>query len=237
MNVDESRSDEAGPESETPSVKGRRARQRLALIGAVALTLIAAALLVYQLADLVDAGSAPPPIVKLDAADAAPVPLGPQAFSFLAQPAAVADLKFVDGDGKALSLSDFRGRPLLLNIWATWCLPCRKEMPSLDRLQAKFDPRKLLVLTLSIDRGGIPAVKKFYADLGLKSLGIYVDQSGGALHKLGLFGIPASLLIDPEGREIGRKLGPAEWDSADTMAALGQHLLVDAPQPAPGASP
>jgi thiol-disulfide isomerase/thioredoxin len=237
MNVDEARSDEARSEPETPSVKGRRARQRLALIGTVVLTLIAAALLVYQLADLIDAGSAPPAIVKLDAADAAPVPLGPQAFSFLAQPEAVADLKFVDGDGKALSLSDFRGRPLLLNIWATWCLPCRKEMPSLDRLQAKFDPRKLLVLTLSIDRGGIPAVKKFYADLGLKSLGVYVDQSGGALHELRLFGIPATLLIDPNGREIGRKLGPADWDSAETIAVIGQHLLVDAPQPATGASP
>src|SRR2546427_178999 len=83
----------------------------------------------------------------------------PKAFSFPNQPMAVADLQFVDGTGKSISLSDFRGRPLLLNIWATWCLPCRKEMPSLDRLQAKFDPQKFLVLPLSIDRGGIPAVE------------------------------------------------------------------------------
>jgi hypothetical protein len=93
------------------------------------------------------------------------------------------------------------------------------------------------VLALSIDRAGLPAVKKFYADLGLKSLGIYVDSSGAALHQLGLIGIPGTLLIDPSGQEIGRKLGPGEWDSAEMIAVLGQHLLVDAPRPAPGASP
>ena len=150
---------------------------------------------------------------------------------------AVTDLKFVDGTGKPVSLSDFRGRPLLLNIWATWCLPCRKEMPSLDRLQAKFDPQKFLVLPLSIDRGGIPAVEKFYEQLGLKSLGIYVDQTGAALHQLGLLGIPATLLINPEGREVGRKLGPAEWDSAEVAAVLREHLVLPAAEPTPGAAP
>ena len=150
---------------------------------------------------------------------------------------AVADLQFVDGTGKSISLSDFRGRPLLLNIWATWCLPCRKEMPSLDRLQAKFDPQKFLVLPLSIDRGGIPAVEKFYEELGLKSVGIYVDQTGAALYQLGLLGIPASLLINPEGREVGRKLGPDEWDSAEVAAILREHLSLSGAEPAAGATP
>ncbi|MBN9010335.1 MAG: TlpA family protein disulfide reductase, partial [Rhizobiales bacterium] len=146
-------------------------------------------------------------------------------------PATVPELKFIDGSEKPLSLANFKGRPVLLNIWATWCLPCRKEMPSLDRLQAKFDPAKFLVLTLSIDRAGIPAVKKFYADLGIKSLGVYVDQSSAALHQLGLIGIPGTLLINREGQEIGRKLGPAEWDSPEVIALLREHFGVE-PMPA-----
>jgi thiol-disulfide isomerase/thioredoxin len=205
------------------------------LIGAVGLTVIAVLILAYELAAINERSVAP--VVATSDAGAAPVPLSSQPFAFLDQPAAVPDLKFVDSNERPLSLSDFRGRPVLLNVWATWCLPCRKEMPSLDRLQAKFDPEKFLVLTLSIDRGGIPAVKKFYADLGLKSLGIYVDQSAVALHQLGLIGIPGTLLINPEGQEIGRKLGPAEWDSPELIALLGQRLGLGAAVPAAGATP
>ncbi|KUM27700.1 hypothetical protein AU467_35330, partial [Mesorhizobium loti] len=145
-------------------------------------------------------------------------------FSFLDQPAQLPEISFVDGDAKPLSLRDFRGRPILLNIWATWCVPCRKEMPSLDRLQAKFDPSRFLVLTLSIDHLGIPVVKKFYQELGLESLGVYVDQSGAALNQLQAPGVPTTLLVDADGREIGRKIGPAEWDSPQTIALLRQHL-------------
>jgi hypothetical protein len=110
-------------------------------------------------------------------------------------------------------------------------------MPSLDRLQAKFDPAKFLVLTLSIDRAGIPAVKKFYADLGIKSLGVYLDQSSAALHQLGLIGIPGTLLINREGQEIGRKLGPAEWDSPEVIALLREHFGVEPTQAIKGAAP
>ena len=109
-------------------------------------------------------------------------------------------------------------------------------MPSLDRLQAKFDPQKFLVLPLSIDRGGVPAVEKFYEQLGVKSLGIYNDQSATALQQLGLRGIPATLLINPEGREVGRKLGPADWDSAEVAAILQEHSVLPAAEPAAGAN-
>src|SRR6185436_5456413 len=81
---------------------------------------------------------------------------------------------------------------------------------------------------LSIDRAGLPAIRKFYANLGLKSLGIYADQAGAALHQLGLIGIPGTLLIDTDGREIGRKLGPAEWDSPEVVALLRSHFGLDA---------
>src|SRR3546814_1814786 len=104
-----------------------------------------------------------------------------------------------------MTLKAFDGRFVLLNIWATWCVPCREEMPSLDRLQAGLGGPDFVVVPLSIDREGLPAVKAFYEELGLKALGIYVDQSGRASGKLGAAGIPTTLLVDREGREIGRK--------------------------------
>jgi thiol-disulfide isomerase/thioredoxin len=149
-------------------------------------------------------------------------------FSFLDQPAQLPEIRFVDGDAKPLSLHDFSGRPVLLNIWATWCVPCRKEMPSLDRLQAKFDPSRFLVLTLSIDHQGIPAVTKFYQELGLKSLGVYVDRSGAVLNQLHAPGLPTTVLVDANGREVGRKIGPTEWDSPQTVALLRQRLKLPA---------
>jgi thiol-disulfide isomerase/thioredoxin len=218
---------------ENPAHSGRR---RLPLIGAIALTVIAALILVYELTTIANQSAEAPAVATSDAG-AAPVPLSSQPFSFLDRPAAVPGLKFIDGSEKPLSLAAFKGRPVLLNVWATWCLPCRKEMPSLDRLQAKFDPAKFLVLTLSIDRAGIPAVKKFYADLGIKSLGVYLDQSSAALHQLGLIGIPGTLLINREGQEIGRKLGPAEWDSPEVIALLREHFGVEPTQAIKGAAP
>ena len=212
----------------------RPAKRQLPLTLAIGLTVIGASVLAYELAT-VNGYRAAAPGAEPDSANTAPVPLGAEAFSFPDQPKAVPDLKFVDGTGKSVSLSDFRGRALLLNIWATWCQPCRKEMPSLDRLQAKFDPQRLFVVPLSIDRGGIPAVQKFYAQLGLKSLGMYNDQSASDLQQLSLLGIPATLLINPEGREVGRKLGPAEWDSAEVAAVLREHLGLA--EPGAGATP
>jgi thiol-disulfide isomerase/thioredoxin len=146
------------------------------------------------------------------------------AFSFLDEPRSVPELRFVDDDDRGLSLQDFRGRPVLLNIWATWCVPCRKEMPALDRLQATIGKSQLLVLPLSIDRKGAAVVKPFYRELGLRALGIYIDQSGTAARELNAVGVPTTLLIDRDGREIGRKIGPAEWDSPEMIALLRAHL-------------
>jgi thiol-disulfide isomerase/thioredoxin len=155
-------------------------------------------------------------------------------FQFDADPLAillpVPDLKFVDDTGRSLSLSDFKGRLVLLNVWATWCPPCREEMPSLDRLQSKFDRSKFLVLALSIDRAGLPAIREFYKDLGLKSLGVYLDQTGAALHQLGSAGIPATVLINPAGLEIGRKIGPAKWDDPQVTALVEKSLAAERPQ-------
>ena len=148
------------------------------------------------------------------------------AFEFhpLDEPRPLPELRFADGDGRDLTLGDFRGRLVLLNIWATWCVPCRKEMPTLDRLQAKLGGPDFEVIALSIDRQGLAAVKPFYAELGLKALRIYLDASGKATQALTTVGVPTTLLIDQEGREIGRVLGPAEWDSPEVEAVIRRYL-------------
>ncbi len=153
---------------------------------------------------------------------------GEFAFSFFDQPRPVPKLRFADRKGRNLSLQDLRHQPILLNILATWCVPCRKEIPALDRLQAKLGASQLLVLPLSIDRQGLPVVKKFYADLGLTARGIYIDHTGQAAGVLHAVGVPTTLLIDRNGQEIGRKIGPAEWDSAAVIALLRKHLVLRA---------
>jgi len=145
-------------------------------------------------------------------------------FQPLDQPRELPDIGFVDGDGRAASLANFRGRVVLLNLWATWCVPCRREMPALERLQARLGGAEFIVLPLSIDRGGLPPVKHFYEELRLAALGVFVDQSGTSMGKLAITGVPTTLLIDREGREIGRLLGAAEWDSPDAIALIRRYL-------------
>ena len=144
-------------------------------------------------------------------------------FVFFDKPRPLPSIRFIDGAGQSRSLADLRGHPLILNIWATWCVPCRQEMPTLDRLQATLKG-SVLVVPLSIDSKGIPAVAAFYREIGITSLGTYVDQSGDATHLLDVSGIPTTLLVDRDGREIGRKIGPAEWDSPDMVALIENRL-------------
>ncbi|MCC7080433.1 MAG: TlpA family protein disulfide reductase [Burkholderiales bacterium] len=134
------------------------------------------------------------------------------------------DLRFVDGTGAPRSLADFRGRVILLNLWATWCVPCRKEMPALDRLQAALGGPGFEVVALSIDQGGIAAVKRFYEELEVRHLRIYVDPNGDALGKMGSVGIPLSILVDRDGRELWRVVGPREWDAQEAVRAISGHL-------------
>ncbi|MCH6576835.1 MAG: TlpA family protein disulfide reductase [Gemmatimonadetes bacterium] len=145
-------------------------------------------------------------------------------FDLLDPPRPLPELRFVDGEGRPLTLADFRGKVILLNIWATWCIPCLREMPTLDRLQAKLGGPRFEVVVLSIDIGGIPVVEKFYRALKLDSLGIYVDKTLRVKRDLGIVGIPTTLLIDRQGREIGRLAGPAEWDSKEAIKAIRRYL-------------
>jgi thiol-disulfide isomerase/thioredoxin len=139
-------------------------------------------------------------------------------------PRPLPEVAFADAAGRPLRLEDFRGRVVLLNLWATWCAPCRKEMSTLDRLQGELGGPGFAVVALSIDRKGLPAVQKFYEEIGLERLAVYVDASSRAARSLKALGIPTTLLIDREGREIGRLAGPAEWDSPEMVAFL-RHVV------------
>jgi len=145
---------------------------------------------------------------------------------FIAQqtPRPLPPLRFEDGAGAAMTLADFRGRVVLLNLWATWCAPCRTEMPALDRLQGKIAGPDFAVVPLSIDHRGRDVVERFYRELGLTSLGIYVDRSGDAASALEVSGMPTSLLLDREGRELGRVIGGAPWDDAEMVTRIKGYL-------------
>ena len=136
-------------------------------------------------------------------------------FTLHDQPRPLPALRFVDADGREMQLSDFRGKVVLLNIWATWCVPCRKEMPQLDQLQARLGDQDFEIVPLSIDRGGLFVVKSFFNELDLQHLRVFLDQSSAASRELGVVGLPTTLLVDREGRELGRLIGPTEWDGPE----------------------
>ncbi|MCA1971577.1 MAG: TlpA family protein disulfide reductase [Pseudomonadota bacterium] len=132
-------------------------------------------------------------------------------------------VRFQDGQGTALSLEDFRGRVVLLNIWATWCVPCRKEMPALDRLQKQLGGPAFEVVAVSIDQDA-NLVREFYLKYGIKSLALYIDPATSITAALGTVGIPTTLLVDQARREVWRKVGPAEWDAPPSVAEIRKHL-------------
>lgn len=145
------------------------------------------------------------------------------------KPLAIPNLTFVDATGKAHALADWRGRTVLLNLWATWCVPCRKEMPALDALQRKLGGPKFEVVALNIDTRDPEKPKAWLKEVGIATLGYYADPSAKAFQDLKVVGravgLPTSILIDPAGCEIGYLAGPAEWGSEDAVkliqAAIG----------------
>ena len=151
-----------------------------------------------------------------------PLAQEPPAFSMHTAPRPLPEIRFENGDGEVDVARRFPRQVVLLNIWATWCAPCREEMPTLDRLQATLGGPDFQVVALSIDRQGLPAVQEFYAELGLETLPIYVDETGAAQRALSVLGLPTTLLLDREGNEIGRLFGPAEWDSPEMVAFLSR---------------
>jgi len=133
-------------------------------------------------------------------------------------------ISVTDGAGNALTLADFRGRFVLVNLWATWCEPCIREMPSLDRLQGALGGADFAILLISQDRGGERVVAPFFEKLGLARLKTALDPQSTAGRAFAVRGLPTSIVIDARGRVVGRVEGAAEWDSGAMMAALKPFL-------------
>ena len=152
------------------------------------------------------------------------------AVGIAAEPKRLPELTFTDAGGKPRTLADYRGRTILLNLWATWCVPCRKEMPALDALQAKLGDDKFEVVAVNIDTRNLEKPKAWLDEVGIKRLGYYADPSAKVFQDLKAagkaFGMPTTLLIDPQGCELGTLAGPAEWASEDAIklvsAAIGK---------------
>ena len=142
------------------------------------------------------------------------------AFVFRKAPEELPEVRFLDAAGKERTLADWRGKVVLLNLWATWCLPCRKEMPALDRLQREMGSDTFQVVAVSVDRTGLPGAKKFLADTKTETLALYADPTARMATTLRAAGLPATLLLDRQGRELGRLLGPAEWDGEDAKRLI-----------------
>lgn len=125
-------------------------------------------------------------------------------------------IAFVDGEGGEVRLSDYRGKVILVNLWATWCGPCVQEMPALDALQAELGGADFDVVTISLDRR-LDDARQFYAEMNLQNLPLIHDSSFSSPGQVGALGLPMSILYDRNGREIGRVPAPAEWHSDDAV--------------------
>jgi thiol-disulfide isomerase/thioredoxin len=152
------------------------------------------------------------------------------ALTMATQPLRLPNLAFTDADGAMRSLADFRGSTVLVNLWATWCVPCRREMPALDQLQAKLGGPKFEVVAINIDTRDPDKPKVFLQQAGLSNLAYFYDQTAKVFQDLKAvgraLGMPTSVLVDGEGCEIATIAGPAEWESDDAIklinAAIGQ---------------
>jgi thiol-disulfide isomerase/thioredoxin len=139
-------------------------------------------------------------------------------------PQSLADLSFNGPEGEALTVADFSGKTLLINLWATWCAPCRNEMPALDALQREMGSEDFEVVAVNIDRGDDTKPKAFLEETGIQSLAYYRDSTTGifnALKARGLaLGLPVTLLVDEEGCLLAHMNGPAEWASDDAKKLI-----------------
>jgi thiol-disulfide isomerase/thioredoxin len=130
----------------------------------------------------------------------------------------------VDRNGTHHTLAEWRGRTVLLNLWATWCIPCRREMPALDALEQKLGGPKFEVVALNIDTRNLDRPKTWLANVGVSRLGYYADPSAKVFQDLKVIGraagLPTSILIDPNGCELGYIAGPAEWASEDALKLI-----------------
>jgi thiol-disulfide isomerase/thioredoxin len=146
---------------------------------------------------------------------------------FHATPKAVPDAAFDLADGAGTdTLKSYEGKHILLNFWATWCAPCRKEMPMLAALQTEFGGDSFEVVTIATGRNSPAGIVKFFKDIGIDNLPRHQDPKQQLAAQMGIFGLPITVIIDPQGREIARLRGDADWAS-DSARAIIKTLISD----------
>jgi thiol-disulfide isomerase/thioredoxin len=143
-------------------------------------------------------------------------------------PKDVSDEVFTDPAGVERTLDDFSGKLTLVNFWATWCAPCRKEMPMLSELQTEFGGDTFEVVTIATGRNPQPAIDRFFDEIGVDNLPKYLDPKSSLARDMGVLGLPITLILDPEGREIARMRGDAEWNSDSAKAIISALLGLEA---------
>lgn len=136
---------------------------------------------------------------------------------FHTDPKEVSEVPFTAPDGTAFKLSDFEGQYVLLNLWATWCVPCRKEMPDLNSLSKTYSDKGLKVVTVASGHNPLPAIKKFYEDKELDSLPILLDPKGTFSRDMNVLALPVTIILSPEGKEVARLIGDAAWASPEAV--------------------
>ena len=135
-------------------------------------------------------------------------------------PKPVSQNAFTHAEGGEFTLADFKGKYVLVNFWATWCAPCRKEMPMLAELQTEFGGETFEVLTIATGRNDLNGIRRFFAEIEVDNLPLYLDPKQKLARDMGVLGLPITLILDPEGREIARMRGDAEWNSDSAKAIL-----------------
>jgi thiol-disulfide isomerase/thioredoxin len=135
-------------------------------------------------------------------------------------PVDVSQVVFTDPEGGEHMLADWQGKYVLVNFWATWCAPCRKEMPMLDALQAEFGGETFEVVTIATGRNAVPAIKRFFEEIGVSHLPILLDPKQELAREMAVLGLPITIILNPGGQEIARLRGDAEWDGESAKAII-----------------
>jgi thiol-disulfide isomerase/thioredoxin len=134
------------------------------------------------------------------------------------EPVEMKDVALMDAADAPRSMAEYKGKWVVLNFWATWCAPCREEMPSLDRLQAALPD--IAVVPVATGRNAVPGIEKFYAEAGITRLPVLRDPKSELSRSASVMGLPVTLILNPEGQEVARLIGDAEWDSDSAVAIL-----------------
>jgi len=127
---------------------------------------------------------------------------------------------FLDEDGQPMTFEAFKGQYTVVNFWATWCAPCRKEMPTLEALDKAFEGKGLDVVTIATGRNPAPAIDKFFTDIGVENLTKYLDPKQALARDMAVLGLPATVILNRDAQEIARLTGDAEWDAPEAIAIL-----------------